>query len=197
MLSFKWDLIWKEGINLTNHDEPDKPCHPMFKKLFCFFFFFQIIMFHQSCCQISRLFYLHVSAVDEITGHWQVARSGSVDGGFCLWATIREPHCTSCKGNFMKTFRYESGICKGLQEHVTSTCKMMERLNVILRSMWKKKKLSKLSLEKGKRANFSLSIILLGMTSLGTNLGHSVYTVLGIDEEHIPFLPMHFSLLQL
>lgn len=39
MLSFKWDLIWKEGINLTNHDEPDKPCHPMFKKLFCFFFF--------------------------------------------------------------------------------------------------------------------------------------------------------------
>lgn len=38
-------------------------------------------------------------------------------------------------GNFMKTFRYESGICKGLQEHVTSTCKMMESLNVIQRSV--------------------------------------------------------------
>lgn len=128
-------------INLAN------PC----SKNYYYFFFFQIIMFHQSCCQISRLFYLHVSAVDEITGHWQVARSGSVDGGFCLWATIREPHCTSCKGNFMKTFTYESGICKGLQEHVTSTCKMMERLNVILRSMWKKKKIVKTLPRKGQK----------------------------------------------
>lgn len=27
MLSFKWNLIWQEGIDLVNHDEPDKPCH--------------------------------------------------------------------------------------------------------------------------------------------------------------------------
>lgn len=92
--------------------------------------------------------------------------------------------------NSMKPFRYDS-IYKGLQEHVTYTCKQMERFIITASRCAEMADLSKLP-QKG-QTSFSKSF--LGMTSLCTNLGCSVSHSYGdmLKSTVTTFLPMCFS----